>query len=78
MARVWPNSSIPDFINESQIGEIKDTKIVTNTKQLRIQREAAKAQDKEHVVITGDKTKVSQPVHDKCTVVRRDDLGPPQ
>jgi hypothetical protein len=71
--------SIPDFVNARQIGDIKDTKRVTDSKQLRIQREAAAREGKEHVVITGstEKTKVSGTVEKKSTVIRRDDLGPP-
>jgi RHS repeat-associated protein len=69
-------NSIPDFVNSKQVGDIKDTKVVTDSKQLRIQREAGANQNKEHVVVTGTNTKVSTTVKTKSTVVRRDDLGP--
>ena len=49
---------------------------MTNTKQLRIQREAAKKAGKEHVVITGERTKVSKKVRKSSVVRRREDLGP--
>ncbi|MBK6469414.1 MAG: hypothetical protein IPF94_01430 [Betaproteobacteria bacterium] len=68
--------SIPDFQDSKQVGEIKDTKRLTDTEQIRTQREAAKAEGKEHVVVTGNKTDVSAPVQENSTVIRRPDLGP--
>jgi len=67
--------SIPDFMNAKQVGEIKDTKRVTDSPQLRIQREAAAKSGREHVVITGDSSKVSRTVERKDTIIRRPDLG---
>ncbi len=69
-------NTIPDFVNDSQIGEIKDTKRVSNTAQLRAQKEAAQASGREHVTIPGDNTTVSRPATEGTTVVRRDDIGP--
>ncbi|MFD0739974.1 RHS repeat-associated core domain-containing protein [Lysobacter koreensis] len=68
--------SIPDFQNAKQVGEIKDTQRVSNTTQVRAQREHAQATGREHTVVTGTNTKVSSTVEQQSTVVRRDDLGP--
>ena len=40
------------------------------------QREAAKATGREHVIITGKNTKVSDAAETGSTIIRRDDLGP--
>lgn len=70
--------SIPDYINPTTIGEVKDAKRVSNTEQLRIQREAAEAAGRRHVVQTGTRTRVSRRVEEAGTKVeRREDLGPP-
>jgi hypothetical protein len=69
--------SIPDYQNATTIGEIKDAARVSDTKQLRTQREAARASGREHVVHTGNKTHVSGNVEARGTKIRtRDDLGP--
>lgn len=68
--------SIPDAMDDGAFYEIKDTKSASNTRQMRIQREAAAAEGKEHVVVTGTNTKVSGPLEEASTVIRRDDLGP--
>ncbi len=71
--------SIPDFMNPTTVGEIKDAARVDNTKQIRIQREAAGASGRQHVVQTGKNTKVSRKAEEAGTIVqRRDDLGPKQ
>ena len=69
-------NSVPDYVNDNAVGEIKDTQRVTDSKQLRIQREAAKDEGKAHEVVTGTETKVSKKVEDQSKVIRRDDLGP--
>jgi hypothetical protein len=70
-------NAIPDFQNKTAIGEIKDTKKVSNTRQIRIQRQAAIDSGREHVIITGTKTKVSGNVEKSgSTIKRRNDLGP--
>jgi len=69
-------NSVPDFINDKEIGEIKDTKKISDSSQLRIQREVAQAQGKDHTVVTGDNTKVSKTVLEQSKVERRSDLGP--
>ena len=69
-------NTIPDFANQRQLGDIKDTKSASNTRQMRAQREAAEASGLEHVVITGTNTKVSAPLEEASTIIRRDDIGP--
>ena len=69
-------NSVPDFINKTQIGEIKDTQRVADTKQIRTQREAAQNSNREHVVITGENTKISKNVANNSSIERRNDLGP--
>jgi RHS repeat-associated protein len=68
--------SIPDFKDSKVIGEIKDAKTVSNTKQLRIQKDAAQQSGRQHHLHTGTKTHVTQPAAQGTTVIRRDDLGP--
>lgn len=68
--------SIPDFQNSKQVGEIKDRQRVTDSQQLRTQREHAAETGREHVVVTGSETKVSKTVETQSTVIRREDLGP--
>jgi hypothetical protein len=68
--------SIPDFQNTQKIGEIKDAKTVSNTKQLRIQKEAAQTSGRQHELHTGIKTRVTKSAARGTKVVRRDDLGP--
>jgi hypothetical protein len=55
---IYPNS-IPDFQTEKVVGEIKDTKKVTDSPQLRIQKEAAEQSGRTHEIHTGVNTKVS-------------------
>jgi RHS repeat-associated protein len=68
--------SIPDYQNATTIGEIKDAKRVTDSRQLRIQREAAANSNRAHVVETGTNTQVSKTVEEQSKVRRREDLGP--
>ena len=70
-------ASVPDYANRTTIGEVKDTQRVTNSRQVRIQREAAEASGRRHVVHTGTNTKVSGKVEAGATRVQRHgDLGP--
>lgn len=69
-------NSIPDFQNSTQVGEIKDSIRVSNTRQIRIQRDAASASGREHVIVTGRYTKVSKTAAIASAVKRRSDLGP--
>ncbi|WP_421806108.1 DUF6443 domain-containing protein [Flagellimonas sp.] len=68
-------STIPDSMDEA-VTEIKDVKKLSDSKQLRAQREVAKSQNKDHKVITGTNTKVSKTVMEQSNVRRREDLGP--
>jgi RHS repeat-associated protein len=68
--------SIPDYITKDAIGEIKDSKRVVDSPQLRIQRESAGNAGKIHEVNTGVNTKVSETVQRQSQVIRREDLGP--
>ncbi|MCI1729157.1 MAG: putative toxin [Chiayiivirga sp.] len=68
--------TIPDFENPVQVGEIKDTARLSDSSQLRAQREHAQATGREHVIVTGTNTRVSGTVQSQSTVIRRDDLGP--
>jgi RHS repeat-associated protein len=68
--------SIPDYQNATTIGEIKDAKRLTDSPQLRIQREAAAKSGRRHEIQTGTNTDVSSTVERQSRVQRRDDLGP--
>ena len=68
--------SIPDFKTANVIGEIKDTKRVTDSPQLRIQKEAAQQSGMAHELHTGVNTAVSEKAASGTTVIRRTDLGP--
>jgi RHS repeat-associated protein len=65
----------PDGIDKTIVAEVKDTKTVSNTKQIRGEREVAKQQNKAFKIVTGTKTKVSKniPSHE---IIRRHYLGP--
>jgi RHS repeat-associated protein len=69
-------TTIPDFQNETQISEIKDRAVVSDSAQLRAQKEAAAASGKEHVLVTGTETHVTPNAAEGSTVIKRDDLGP--
>ncbi|SKB09560.1 RHS repeat-associated core domain-containing protein, partial [Prosthecobacter debontii] len=69
--------TIPDFNNATQMGDVKDVKTLSNTAQMKAQREAAAAQGKEHVVVTGDKTNITTPMlQSGSKFERRSDIGP--
>lgn len=70
--------SIPDGMDDTKVVEVKDTKKVADTRQMQIQRDVANSTNREHVVVTGTNTKVSKPLENNSTVIRRDDLGPQQ
>lgn len=67
-------NSVPDFITDTTVGEIKNTKRVTDSKQLRIQREFARQEGKTHVVVTGMNTPVSKTVQRESKVIRKPEL----
>jgi propanediol dehydratase small subunit len=68
--------SIPDFQTSKTVGDIKDAKNVSNTRQLRIQKQVAKDSGRKHELHTGVKTKVTNNAATGTNVVRRKDLGP--
>ncbi len=71
--------SIPDINTSTVVGDIKDVKVVSNTSQMKIQREVAGQTGREHVIVTGTNTHVTKPTQQPPTrIIRRDDLGPPQ
>ncbi len=65
----------PDAVDANKVTEIKDTKRVSNTEQIRAEREVAKQQGKKFEIITGKKTKVSRNIP-TSEVRRRTDIGP--
>jgi len=71
--------AIPDALTGKSSIEIKDTQVVNRTKQIRIQTDAAKAEGKESVLVTGSETHVSVPAQKSFDkVIQRPDLGPQQ
>jgi hypothetical protein len=69
-------NSIPDFKTPEKLGEIKDRVRVSNTEQLRIQKDAAADSGRVHELVTGTNTRVSSNAANGTTVTRRDALGP--
>jgi Restriction endonuclease fold toxin 7 len=67
----------PDGENKTTVGEVKDTKTVSNTRQIRGEREVAKQEGKDLKIITGENTKVSKTIPQN-EVVRKPYLGPPE
>ena len=65
----------PDGIDNSKVVEVKDTKTISNTKQIRGEREVAKNQGKDFKIVTGTETKVSKNIPQE-EIIRRTDLGP--
>ncbi|WP_455586410.1 putative toxin [Bacteroides sp.] len=66
---------IPDAITDTKVIEIKDVKSLSNTKQIRGERQAAQKEGKDFTIITGEKTHVSGNIPDG-EIVRRKDIGP--
>jgi hypothetical protein len=71
-------ASIPDVMTDTRSIEIKDRAYVSLTRQLQIQAEAAKGSSRLPVLITGERTKISEQVQKTFKVFRRSDLGPQQ
>lgn len=65
----------PDGISKSSIIEVKDTKRVSNTRQIKGEREVAKAQNKDFKIVTGTETHDSRNIPEE-EIIRRKDLGP--
>ena len=66
---------IPDAITDMKVIKIKDVKSLSNTKQIRGERQAAQDLRKDFTIITGEKTHVSKKNPDR-EIVRRKDIGP--
>lgn len=74
-------TSIPDAIGKGQVVEVKDTKRVGYTKQIRVQQEYARQKNLAMNIVTGTKTKISsrlaaQNEAGRLSVSTRGDLGP--
>jgi|GEM_PF-5250687 len=70
-------TTIPDsYTDQKATVDVKDTKKVTYTKQLRAQEVISKKNGQKPVIITGPQTKVSKTVDKKFTIVTRPYLGP--
>ena len=65
-------TSIPDYMDDERIGEIKDTKRLSDTKQIRIQRGVAERKKQKHIVHVREDTDVSGNVERGATEVERD------
>jgi hypothetical protein len=69
-------SSIPDALDENNSVEIKDSKYVSLTRQLRIQTKSAKLNNRQSILITGEKTNLSSNTQRAFNkIIRRSDLG---
>ena len=70
-------NAIPDALTGKASIEVKDTKVVNRTRQIRVQTEAAEASGRESVLVTGEQTHVSAEAKQSFdTIVQRPDLGP--
>ena len=74
-SKTHPKSSHDKFKTASKIIEIKDTKSVYNTKQIKAERQVAKESGKQFEIVTGEKTHVSKKISED-EIVRRKDIGP--
>ena len=68
-------TTILDVISNTKVIEIKDVKKLSNTKQIRAERQVAKDEGKNFEIITGEKTNVSKNIP-KEEIIRRKDIGP--
>ena len=69
--------SVPDGLTEKESVEIKDAARVTDSKQARIQQEAAKDSGRTNTLVTGEKTNVTPKASSRYDQIeRRKDLGP--
>ena len=66
---------ILDVIPDTKVVEVKDVKNLSNTKQIRGERQIAEKEGKKFEIITGEKTHVSGNIKDS-EIVRRKDIGP--
>lgn len=71
-------NSVPDALTNNKSLEIKDCNVVSCTRQVRIQTDAARASARESVLITGKNTHVTKQAEEAFdTIIRLDDLGQP-
>ena len=75
LPRIGKVTVIPDAVTDTKIIEIKDVKSLSNTKQIRGERQVAQTEKKDFTIITGEKTHVSKKIPDG-EIVRRKDIGP--
>jgi RHS repeat-associated protein len=70
-------NAIPDALTGTTSLEIKDSKVVNRTKQIRIQTGAAQESQRQSVLVTGTKTQISGPAQKSFDkIIQRPDLGP--
>jgi RHS repeat-associated protein len=63
--------AIPDALEQTLSVEIKDTKVVSATQQIRIETDAARAAGQDTMLITGANTRISGPARDRFDVIIR-------
>ncbi|MEW6558354.1 MAG: putative toxin [Elusimicrobiota bacterium] len=69
-------SSIPDALDENNSVEIKDSKYVSRTRQLRIQTESAQKSNRQSILIVGKNTRLSKTVQEAFDlIIRHSGLG---
>ncbi len=69
--------AIPDALTKTDLVEVKDAARVTDSKQLRIESQAAQGSGRQSTLVTGENTKVSPKAEARFDKVeRREDLGP--
>jgi RHS repeat-associated protein len=70
-------TTIPDaYTEKGATVDVKHTKRVTDSKQLRAQSTISARKNQKGVIITGDKTKISKTVDKKFTIITKPYLGP--
>ena len=72
--RIQPKKQL-HYQEQAKIIEIKDVKSLSNTKQIRGERQVAQGTGKDFTIITGEKTHVSGNIPTK-EIRRRNDIGP--
>ena len=73
-----PINVIPDAIQDGVIYEIKDTKVLNNTKQIQGEANAAKGMNSDFKIVVGEQTHVSENIPSNVEIIIRSDLGPQQ
>jgi hypothetical protein len=69
--------TIPDAVRPNgRTVDVKDVAELSETQQLRLQREYSRQRGQKPEIITGTKTKVPQEMEDNYIIRRRPDLGP--